>query len=195
MVEAGCIRDLLEEAPRPWLEVGVGTGRFAAALNVDEGVDPSLHALRYATQRGIRTRFGTAEDLPYGSARFGGVLLVVTICFLEDPAKALKECRRVLKKDGNVIVGLVPKSSPWGEVYARKGAEGNPFYSVAKFYTARQTVGLARAAGFCLERATSCLFESPDEDVDKYGCPREGIVKEAGFVAMRLGIDTPGHRR
>ena len=33
-VEAKCLRDLLEEAPRPWLEVGVGTGRrFSTARN------------------------------------------------------------------------------------------------------------------------------------------------------------------
>ena len=31
-VEAQCLRALLEGVPRPWLEVGVGTGRFAHAL-------------------------------------------------------------------------------------------------------------------------------------------------------------------
>ena len=88
-VEAECIRDLLEEMPRSWLEVGVGTGRFAAALDMDEGVDPSPAVLCCASQRGIRTRIGRAEKLPYKSNRFGVTLLVVTICFLEDPARAL----------------------------------------------------------------------------------------------------------
>jgi len=189
-VEVECIRDLLEEMPRPWLEVGVGTGRFAAALDIDEGIDPSSAVLRYASQRGIRTRIGKAEELPYKSNRFGVMLLVVTICFLDDPAQAFGECRRVLRKDGYAIVGLVPKDSPWGEAYARKGAEGHPFYSAAKFYTSRQVIELAERAGLYLDRATSCLFEGPGRNVDAYHRPKEGIVKHAGFVGMRFGKET-----
>ncbi len=187
-VEADCIRGLLVGAPRPWLEVGVGTGRFAAALSIDEGVDPSPAVLRYASQRGIRTRLGRAEQLPYESNRFGVTLLVVTICFLDDPARAFGECRRVLREDGHAIVGLVPKDSLWGEAYARKGAEGHPFYSVAKFYTVRQVIKLAEQAGFYLERAKSCLFEGPDRDVRVYHRAKEGIVGRAGFVGMQFGL-------
>ena len=193
-VEVDCLRDLLEETPRPWLEVGVGTGRFAAALDIDEGVDPSPTVLRYASQRGIRTRVGRAEALPYESNRFGVTLLVVTICFLDDPAQALGECRRVLRKEGYAIVGLVPKDSSWGEAYARKGAEGHPFYSAARFYTAREVIGLAERAGFYLNRATSCLFERPDRTVERYQRPREGVVADAGFVGLRFGIDNNGDK-
>jgi len=185
-VEVDCIRDLLEEMPRPWLEVGVGTGRFAAALGVDEGVDPSPAVLRYASQRGIQTQLGRAEKLPYESNRFGVTLLVVTICFLDDPAQALGECHRVLRKDGYAIVGLVPKDSPWGKAYARKGVEGHPFYAAAKFYTTKEVIGLAEQAGLYLDRATSCLFEGPDQTVERYTGSREGMAKGAGFVGMRF---------
>jgi len=155
--EVDCTRDLLEEMPRPWLEVGVGTGRFAAALGVDEGTDPSPAVLKYAATRGLQTRLGRAEELPFSGDQFGVVLLVVTICFLENPAQAFGECRRVLRKDGYAIVGLVPKDSSWGEMYARDGSEGHPFYSAAKFYTAREVIRLAERTGFYLNRATSCL--------------------------------------
>jgi len=191
-VEVGCIRDLLEEMPRPWLEVGIGTGRFAAALNVDKGIDPSPAVLKYAAERGIETRIGSAEDLPYGNQRFGITLLVVTICFLDDPARAFGECRRVLRDDGYAIVGLVPKDSSWGEMYTREGSEGHPFYSAAKFYTAREVIRLAERAGFRLNRATSCLFGGPEREVDRYGSPREGMgSKGAGFVAMRFAMAKP----
>jgi len=188
-VEVDCVRDLLEEMPRPWLEVGVGTGRFAAALGVDEGIDPSPVALKHAAERGIRTRVGRAEELPFSDAQFGSVLLVVTICFLDDPGMAFKECRRILRRDGYAVVGLVPKDSPWGKVYVRKGAEGHPFYSVARFYSAPEVVALAEQAGLCLDRAISCLFEGPEHEVIAYRHPREGIVKNAGFVGMRFGIE------
>jgi ubiquinone/menaquinone biosynthesis C-methylase UbiE len=192
--EAECIRDLLVEMPRPWLEVGVGTGRFAVALDIDEGVDPSPAVLRYASQRGVQTRLGRAEELPYEGNRFGVTLLVVTTCFLDDPAQALRECRRVLREDGYAIVGLVPKDSRWGEAYARKGIEGHPFYSAAQFYTAGEVVGIAEQAGFYLNRATSCLFEGPDRTVERYQRPREGVVADAGFVGLRFGIDNNGDK-
>jgi len=187
-VEADCIRDLLEDMPRPWLEVGVGTGRFAAVLDVDEGVDPSPAVLQYASQRGIHTQVGSAEHLPYGKRSFGVTVLIVTICFMDDPTEAFKECVRVLRPDGYAIVGLIPKDSPWGQTYARKGAEGHSFYSAAKFYTTRQVIGFAEQAGFYLSRATSCLFERPDHNVSAYRRPKERIVKGAGFVGMRFGI-------
>jgi ubiquinone/menaquinone biosynthesis C-methylase UbiE len=50
-VEMHAIQDLLEGMPRPWLEVGVGTGRFARALGVDEGIDPSPEVLKIAVRQ------------------------------------------------------------------------------------------------------------------------------------------------
>jgi SAM-dependent methyltransferase len=185
------MRRLLVGAPRPWLEIGVGTGRFAEVLGVEEGIDPSPAVLRYASQRGIRIRVGKGENLPCHGNRFGVTLLVVTICFLEDPALAFGECHRVLRNDGYAIVGLVPKDSPWGKAYARKGNEGHPFYSVARFWTAREVIEFAGQAGFYLDRATSCLFERPDRKVKRYERPKDGIVEGAGFVGMRFGVKRP----
>ncbi len=187
-VEAECIRELLCDAPHPWLEVGVGTGRFAVAFNVDEGVDPSPAVLTYASRRGIRTRLGSAEALPYENNRFGATFLITTICFLGDLAQAFCECRRVLREDGYTIVGMVPKDSPWGESYARMGADGHPFYSAARFYTTPHVIGLAEQTGFYLNRAASCLFEEPDQKVAAYGRPRGRILKGAGFVGLRFGL-------
>lgn len=83
-------------------------------------------------------------------------------------------------------MGLVPKDSRWGEAYAQKGAEGHSFYSSAQFYTAREVIVIAEQAGFYLDRATSCLFEGPAREIEKYGRPKEGIVKNAGFVGLRF---------
>ncbi len=186
-VETRCLRGLLAGAPRPWLEAGVGTGRFAEALGVDEGVDPSRAVLRYAVRRGIKTRRGRAEDLPYADGRFGLVLLVVTICFLDHPGRALAECRRVLTRKGKLVVGLVPRDSLWGKSYACQGARGHPFYAAARFYTAKEVVALAGQAGFALDRAASCLFEQPGHPAPGNPRPRAGIVKNAGFVGLCFG--------
>jgi len=191
-VEAQCIRDLLVGVSRPWLEVGVGTGRFAAALHVDEGVDPSPAVLMYALRRGIRSEMGEAEALPYEDDYFGVAILIVTICFLQSPVKALSECHRVLRSDGSLVIGLVPKDSPWGEAYATKGLHGHPFYSVATFYTCREMIRMANQTGFFLEDARSCLLKGPRANVERYERPREDIVQGAGFVCMRFKADGNG---
>jgi len=185
-VEAACIRDLLVDAPRPWLEIGVGTGRFAQALHVSEGIDPSPAALRYASERGIRTHMGEGENLNYGNSHFGAILLIVTICFLRDPVRVLSECHRVLKPDGFLLLGLVPKNSSWGQTYMTEGQQGHPFYSAATFYTTAEIVRMCERAGFFLEDSRSCLLESPDSIVNAYRPHEKGIVSGAGFVCMRF---------
>lgn len=182
--EIACLKDLMPADLGRWLEVGVGTGRFAQALGVKEGVDPSIPMLEVARQRGIHATSGWGENLPYPDGSFHGVLLVVTLCFLSDPAPALRECARVLNENGRLVVGLVPADSPWGRMYKRKGRTGHPFYSVAKFYTCDQVTAMAAGAGFILGRAVSCLFSSPGAPLDM--SRRQGIVAGAGFVAMRF---------
>lgn len=185
-VEIECIRNLLLSMPHPRLEVGVGTGRFATVLDVDDGVDPSPAVLRYAAERGIRPRVGQAEYLPYEDGKFAVVILIVTICFLNDPNKAFRECGRVLGQDGRVVLGFVPKDSPWGLAYLRKSRQGHPFYSEATFYTTRDVIRMAEKSGFCVERARSCLFERPEAEVNAYRKPREGVMRGAGFVGLLL---------
>jgi len=50
------------------LEIGVGTGRFAAPLGIGLGLDPSLPMLRTARARGIEVVRGLAEALPFRDA-------------------------------------------------------------------------------------------------------------------------------
>ncbi len=193
-VELDCIRGLLVEMPRPWLEVGVGTGRFASAFGVEDGIDPSPEVLKIAAQRKINTQLGHGEDMPYPDSTYGTVLMIVTICFLSEPDKALREVGRVLRSGGRLVLGLVPADSPWGKFYAQKGREGHPFYSAATFYTCRDIIEMAVAVGFDLERSMSCLFESPETEVSEYSSSREGIVADSGFVGMRFKLGDPNRK-
>jgi SAM-dependent methyltransferase len=190
-IELEAIRDLLAGAPRPWLEVGVGTGRTAAALGFDEGVDPCAAALALAKRRGIRVRPGRGEALPFADGSFGVTMLMVTLCFLEEPLLSLKECRRVLQDDGCLIVGFVPRDSRWGRAYLRKGEAGHPFYSVARFYTVREVIRLGEQAGFRMDRANSTLFEAVEGPLAETTTFRAGALRGAGFVALRLSASAP----
>ncbi|MCD6118500.1 ATP-binding protein, partial [bacterium] len=57
--EVACIRLLKPDTAGLWLEVGVGSGRFAEKLGVHEGVDPSIAMLKRAVARGISVKKGT----------------------------------------------------------------------------------------------------------------------------------------
>ena len=52
------------------LEIGVGTGRFAQALRISVGIDPSENMLQIARKRGIKTFVGKGENLPFDDNEF-----------------------------------------------------------------------------------------------------------------------------
>lgn len=181
--EVDCLRKVMSPTTGRWLEVGVGTGRFAAALGVTEGVDPSASMRALAERRGIRAVDAVGECLPYADQSFDGVVMTTTLCFLADPAKSFEECHRVLKAVGRLVVGLIPADSPWGRLYAGKAAQGHPIYAAATFHTPQEVVDLGTRSGFDLHEAWSCLL-TPPESLGGKEQPKEGIVPEAGFVAM-----------
>lgn len=181
-IELDCVRDLTGDVRGRWLEVGVGTGRFAAALSIREGVDPSKQALVLAMSRGINVRQSTAEKLPYPDGEFDGVLLVATLCFVADTHLAMEETRRVLKSGGQLVIGMIPSDSPWGQLYIEKGRKGHPIYSTAQFHTAIEVISLAERAGFQFLRACSCLLCPPDSPQTK--AIELGIAEGAGFVCL-----------
>lgn len=181
--EVACLRNLMTPANGRWLEVGTGSGRFASALGVEDGIDPSAPMLALASQRGIRTIRAVGECLPFENQCFDGILMTTTFCFLADPRRALQECHRVLDDRGRLVVGLIPANSPWGRQYARKAKEGHPFYSVATFRSCDEVMSLAADAGFAFEAAFSCLLAPPDA-LDAKASASEGIRDNAGFVAM-----------
>jgi len=63
------------------IEVGVGSGRFAAPLGIKLGLDPSRKMGKIAEKRGVRFIEGVVESLPFEDSQFDFVLMVTTICF------------------------------------------------------------------------------------------------------------------
>jgi len=179
--EVACLAPLLRGLPQPWLEVGVGGGRFAEALGVGWGVDPARAPLLLAAARGILPVQAVGERLPLRGGSCGAVLVVVTLCFADDPAALLVEARRVLGEGGGVVLGEVPADSPLGRHYRDRGAEGHPFYSAARFVGRTETLELLRRAGLRPVRARSTLLQTPSK-APRPGHAVDGEDPEAGFV-------------
>jgi len=181
--ELKCLRPMVESAPPPILEIGVGTGRFAMHFPGATGIDPSLNSLRMAEKRGVKTVHGYGENLPFEDETFGCILIIVTLCFVENPLDVLREAKRVLKKNGSIIIGLVPKNSPWGIFYEEKKKAGHPFYSSARFYTLKDIEVLLHLTGLKISRIRSTLLQRPDER-RRIEEPVEGYVADAGFLCI-----------
>jgi tRNA-Thr(GGU) m(6)t(6)A37 methyltransferase TsaA len=186
--ELKCLRPLIEDSPGPILEIGVGTGRFAMHFPGATGLDPSQAALLMAEKRGVQTVHGYGERLPFEDEVFGCILIIVTLCFVENPLDVLREAKRVLKKEGRIIIGLVPRDSPWGAFYEEKKRAGHPFYSNARFYTLKKIENMLQAAGLKISRIRSTLLQRPDEP-RKTEEPVEGNISGAGFLCIEVKTD------
>jgi len=135
----------------PWrglgLAIGVGTGRFAAPLGVQVGIDPAREVLNYATNRGISSVQAVAEALPFADCSFDFALSVTTICFVDDASAMMSEAYRVLKPRGVHLVGFIDRESDLGQYYLAHQAE-NVFYRDTTFYSAAEVEQLLHDTGF-----------------------------------------------
>jgi SAM-dependent methyltransferase len=144
------------------IEIGVGSGRFAAPLGIRLGVDPSSKMRELARNRGILAFDGVAENLPFDDCRFHFVLMVMTICFLDDIQAAFKEAFRVLKPSGNLIIGFIDKDSPVGMLYRQRKNESE-FYRVASFYSVDEVSSYLKETGFKRLKFTQTIFHRLSE--------------------------------
>jgi SAM-dependent methyltransferase len=129
------------------IEIGVGSGRFAAPLGIVLGVEPSAKMRAIAKRRGIEVIGAVGEALPFGNSTFEIALLVTTICFVDDLETAFNEAYRILKPDGCLVIGFIDRDSPVGRLYERHKEE-SVFYRVARFYTTEEVVSILEKTGF-----------------------------------------------
>lgn len=163
------------------MEVGVGSGRFAGPLGIKIGVEPSSRMAEIARRRGIEVINGVAEDLPFEDDVFDFVLMVTTICFLDDVEEALREAHRVLKRGGSIIIGFIDRESPIGEEYL-KHKEENVFYREATFYSVPEILSFLK--DFRDMSALQTIFR-PLDSIDSLEPVLEGYG-EGSFVVIRV---------
>ncbi|HKR27090.1 MAG TPA: class I SAM-dependent methyltransferase [Acidobacteriaceae bacterium] len=96
------------------LEVGIGSGLnlpfYSPAVSRIYGVDPSRELQQIARERGqidperIEFLTQTAEEpLPLADSSIDNAVITWTLCSIPEPAQALQQIRRVLRKEGHLI--------------------------------------------------------------------------------------------
>ncbi len=152
--EVDCLQAAISGKTGDWLEVGVGSGRFAAALGIGHGVDVSSPMITMARERGINALVAPGEEMPYADAIFDGAVIVCSLCFMGKPTEVIRECHRVIKSQGRLFIAHIPSDSPLGHYNADRGKNHYSFYSSARFFTSREIIVMASMCSF------SFLFES-----------------------------------
>lgn len=160
------------------VEVGVGSGRFAAPLGIKIGVEPSEKMALKARKQGIEVYPGVAENLPFPDNSFDFVLMVTTICFVDDIANSFAEAFRVLKPKATIIVGFIDKESTMGKHYEAKRHDSK-FYKNANFFSTQEVIKHLNSAGFQESEIKQTLLPgaAPETILDGFG--------KGAFVAIK----------
>ena len=161
------------------LEIGVGTGRFAQPLGIKTGIDPSKKMLEFARRRNIKTFIGKGERLSFEDKEFDFVLIVITLCFMDNPEKVIAESKRVLRDGGKIIIGIIDKNNNLGQFYQTKESV---FYRAANFFSPKEVINLLKNNGFKSITTFQTIFDLP-QNIKKIEVYKEGYG-EGGFVVI-----------
>lgn len=170
--------------PGTAIEIGCGTGHFTRWLASlgwrATGADVAAPMLAEAARRGgpayVRA---DATSLPFADAAFDVALLVTSLEFMPDPARALRETARVARR--GLALGVL---NAWSVMGWQRKRSGLPVWQVAHFYSPFDLSRLARES--CarpiavVEWATTLLPGRLEQRISR--------LPFGGFIGLRIAF-------
>jgi len=103
------------------LEIGCGTGYLLHYLGDGIGIDIDQALIDECRKRYKKSTFLVSDcyDIPLESERFDTVVMCMVVEHLDQPMRAILEAKRVLKKNGNILI-VVPNRKDWFYTYLVK---------------------------------------------------------------------------
>ncbi len=152
------VRRLLGKSPNQisLLDVGCSSGAFlgaAASLGYRaEGVEPAQQAAATAQAAGLAVHQGLLHEAAFSDGQFDAVTLLEVIEHLDEPLGLLRECQRILRPGGILLVGTANADSWSAKAF---GAHWD-YLSIEKhgghvsFFNPGSLEKLAKQAGFAV---------------------------------------------
>lgn len=187
---AGAIRSTGAQAV---LEVGCGTGNYAAALQAATpasvwGVEPSAGMLDYARAAGVMGCQGMAEALPFCAGAFDLVFTVDVVHHMQDVPRYFAEARRLLRGGGllctatdseRIIATRQPLAVYWPQTVASE---------LERYHPIGRLRGWMDAAGFTDGREEEVEFAYGLRDAEPYRRRAYSTLQRIPDAAWQAGL-------
>lgn len=168
---------------RTVLDAGIGEARLGielARLGAQvTGVDASMQMLGLARRRAVHLDLplslvgGRVEALPFPSGSYDLVTAVTVLCFVEDPAAAVRELSRVLRPGGRLVIGELGQWSLWAARRRLGGLLENTPWKQARFWTPGSLERVTRESGLEAVGRGSAVFYPPSATMGRLLRPLE----------------------
>jgi len=127
-IAGGSVMWLNGSRPGKLLDVGCGNGQFLAAMRElgweVVGVEPDGQAVKVAQERfGLNVYESVLEEIGFPDDTFDAITMNHVVEHLPDPIGTLRECKRILKKGGRLVV-TVPNIESLGHRLYRDAWRG-----------------------------------------------------------------------
>ncbi len=133
------------------LDVGCGTGEWMVKMRdlgwQIEGNDFDENAIKVANGLGLTAKLGSLEQQEYPDARFDAVVLNHVIEHVPDPVATIRECARILKPGGRLLV-FTPNQDSYGRHVFGKDWRGLEPPRHLHIFNPDSMTRLLKAAGF-----------------------------------------------
>lgn len=140
------------------LDVGCSSGAFLhAAVKLGfraEGVEPALQAAATAQAAGLKVHRGLLQEAGYADGQFDAITLFEVIEHLQQPQDLLKECRRILRPGGILLIGtgntdswsMAALGARWEYLHIAKHGGHVSFFNTGSIASLAQRSGFSVAA-------------------------------------------------
>ncbi|MBI2286182.1 MAG: class I SAM-dependent methyltransferase [Nitrosomonadales bacterium] len=140
------------------LDVGCSSGAFLhAAVKLGfraEGVEPAPKAAATAQAAGLKVHQGLLQEAGYADGQFDAITLFEVIEHLQHPQELLKECRRILRPGGILLVGtgnagswsMAAMGARWEYLHIARHGGHVSFFNLGSLASLAQRSGFSVAA-------------------------------------------------
>jgi ubiquinone/menaquinone biosynthesis C-methylase UbiE len=137
---------------------------------------------------------GDAERLPFREGVFTKIVCNTALEFIPEPEDAVAEFSRVLRADGEVVIGILTSASFWAFSRWLKNLSEKNVYSNARFYTLGKLGKLLKRGKLEITEHRRAVFAPPGcpssllpvfEKVDRFLCMRRTLGGMGAFLAVR----------
>ena len=167
ILEKRMIGELDSRIPRcPLLEIGCGTGHWTEyfraggfSVTATDASEAMIEVARRRSPAGSVYLRAEAERLPFDVESFPAAAAVTVFEFLEDPARAVREIRRVLRPGGFFIGGFLNAESELA-----KKRDADPVIRHGRLFTEGEILELLAPLGD-LRALRRCIHFSPSMEI------------------------------